>query len=92
MAMMEGVNKYDLLVFAELDNLEYVVEKYRLGHISDEQAYREWRAFPLPLQKSDVLCSRSKVGSKNQKAIKFTTLDGWKNCSTCHSSSHSQSQ
>jgi hypothetical protein len=32
-------------VFAELDNLEYVIAKFRLGYIEPEQAWRGVRTF-----------------------------------------------
>jgi hypothetical protein len=40
-----GVSMFDMWVFAELDNLEYVLEKYRRGYIEPEQAYRSFRMF-----------------------------------------------
>jgi hypothetical protein len=36
-----------MYVYAELDNLEYVVEKYRLGYMNAEQACRGLRTFQL---------------------------------------------
>jgi len=43
--VLDGVDHFDMYVFAELDNLEYVIEKYKLGYISPEQAFRGLRAF-----------------------------------------------
>ena len=74
MTMMEGVNKYDLLVFAELDNLEYVVEKYRLGHISDEQAYRGWRAFRSRC-KNPRFCEAATKWVQESEGYQDTTSD-----------------
>ncbi|MBC7456008.1 MAG: hypothetical protein H7335_20380 [Massilia sp.] len=42
---LEGINAYSMYVFMELDNLEYVIEKYKLGYITSEQAFRELKAF-----------------------------------------------
>jgi hypothetical protein len=36
-----------MYVYAELDNLEYVIEKYRLGYMNAEQACRGLRTFQL---------------------------------------------
>jgi hypothetical protein len=35
----------DMYIFAELDNLEYVIEKYRLGYMRPDQALRGVQAF-----------------------------------------------
>jgi hypothetical protein len=40
-----GVSLFDMRVFAELDNLEYVVEKYRQGYIEPRQACRGLQTF-----------------------------------------------
>lgn len=37
--------KKHMLVFSELDNLEYVIEKYKLGYMKPEQACRGLRTF-----------------------------------------------
>lgn len=36
-----------MYVCLEIDNLEYVIEKYRIGHVDDEQACRGLRAFQV---------------------------------------------
>jgi hypothetical protein len=42
---LKGVDSYVMYVFTELDNLEYVIEKYKLGYISSEQAFRGLKTF-----------------------------------------------
>jgi hypothetical protein len=40
-----GVSLFDMWVFAELDNLEYVIEKYRRGYVEAEATCRGVHAF-----------------------------------------------
>jgi hypothetical protein len=39
------IDPLDLYIFVELDNLEYVIQKYRLGYMTSEQALRGVRTF-----------------------------------------------
>ena len=39
------VDPFDMYIFAELDNLEYVAEKYRLGYMSVDHAFRGLKTF-----------------------------------------------
>lgn len=45
LAALPGIDPMELYVFAELDNLEYVIEKYRLGYMNHRQALRGLEAF-----------------------------------------------
>jgi hypothetical protein len=45
LAALEGIDAFHMYVYSELDNLEYVIEKYRLGYMSPEQALRGLRTF-----------------------------------------------
>ena len=45
LAVLEGVRPLDMYVFSELDNLEYVIEKYRLGYMDARQALRGLETF-----------------------------------------------
>jgi len=40
-----GADPFTMYVFAELDNLEYVIERYKLGYVSAELAGRGLRTF-----------------------------------------------
>lgn len=40
-----GVSLFDMWVFSELDNLEYVIQKYRRGYIEPDQMCRALHAF-----------------------------------------------
>jgi hypothetical protein len=53
-----------MYVYAELDNLEYVVEKYRLGYMNEEQACRGLRTFQLRCWSPQFRCiTRHRVHS-----------------------------
>jgi hypothetical protein len=43
-----GVGLFDMWVFAELDNLEYIIEKYKWGFITAAQACRALNTDPYP--------------------------------------------
>lgn len=76
LATLEGIDPFHMYVFSELDNLEYVIEKYRLGYMSPEQALRGLRTFQ----------SRIK-GSNGQEFAEFAeeTLDkSAYSPNTCH--------
>ena len=45
-----GIDPFILYVYAEMDNLEYVIEKYRLGYMSPDQALRGLKAFQSRLR------------------------------------------
>lgn len=42
---LDEADKYLMYMFAELDNLEYVIHKYKRSYISDELAFRALRTF-----------------------------------------------
>lgn len=44
---LPGVDSSAMYVFVELDSLEYVIEKYKLGYISSEHAFRGLKTFRL---------------------------------------------
>ncbi len=50
LAKLEDTNPFHMYVFSELDNLEYVIEKYRLGYMSPDQALRGLRTFQSRLK------------------------------------------
>lgn len=43
-------DKFEMYVYAELDNLEYVIEKYRLGYMGPDQALRGLETFRSRLE------------------------------------------
>lgn len=42
---LNDVDNYLMYMFMEVDNLEYVIEKYKRGYISEEQAFRALKLF-----------------------------------------------
>jgi hypothetical protein len=42
---LDNTNTFDMYIFTELDNLEYVIEKYRLDYMSSAHAVRAKRTF-----------------------------------------------
>jgi hypothetical protein len=72
-----GVSYFDLWVFAELDNFEYVIEKYRRGYIEHAQACRGLRAFrkrcltdPTFLRKAVEFCADPHYHDMTRAAVR----------------------
>jgi hypothetical protein len=72
-----GVSLFDMWVFSELDNLEYVIEKYRRSFIELEHMCRGLHAFkgrckrdPEFMRKASEFCDSAIYHSELRKAVK----------------------
>lgn len=72
---------YAMFTFAELDNLEYVLEKYKLGYVRQELAERAIRAFRSRCEDNPRFCHEALVwigaeeGQERAKGYEPTTRE-----------------
>lgn len=85
---------HTMFVFAELDNLEYVLEKYQLGYAREELAERAWRSFKSRCIDSEAFrkCALHFLGEKEGGEIalgfqKTTRMVVRHVCLDCHTQS-----
>jgi hypothetical protein len=67
-----GVGLFDMWVFAELDNLEYIIEKYAWGFITATQARRALETFRSRCQHDPTFTQRAREFSR-ESAYSTTT-------------------
>jgi hypothetical protein len=69
-----GLTVFDCWVFSEVDELEYAIDKYRIGHMTVDQVCRAVRMFKVFCE-NDPIFNRNAVAFANNGAYKPVTKE-----------------